>query len=229
MLRTLNLEEIQGTLLRVPGLVDALDRNDAGFSARVRGWLAEVEEVLKNNRLAVAGEVAALRGTLIAAERGTVPSGISVTGRSTPRKLRDAAAADVLRRAESAVSGAVRADAERVAEASRMIRQVATLAAWKGILPGADSSGTHSERLQAAWIAVSTDPDTAGAALHVAGLVGGQDALILLDRALALVSVLQPPPNLAAEYGARSTPGSPPSTDSPTESPVRGARRMPLR
>ncbi|HEX7241550.1 MAG TPA: hypothetical protein VF263_14830 [Longimicrobiaceae bacterium] len=199
MLRTLNLEEIQGMLLRVPGLVDAMDRNDAGFSALVRGWLAEVEEVLKNNRLAAAGEVAALRGTLIAAERGALPAGITVAGRATPRRLRDAAAADALRRAESAVSGAVRADAERVAEAEGMLRQVATLAAWKGTLPGPGYPGTHTARVQAAWSAVSTDPDTAGAALRVAGLVGAQDALILLDRALATVSVPQLPPNRAAE------------------------------
>jgi len=184
MLRIVNLEEIQEMLLRLPGVVSGLERREAGFAAVVREWLAETEKVLVANRLAAAGEVATLRGALISAERGAVPAGVSVEGRATPRKVRDATAADVLRKAESAVSAAVRADAARVGEAERLVYQVVSVAVRKGVLPPPPGSGSHTEVLRAAWALVSDDPDTGAAATHVVGLVGPHDALVLLDRAL---------------------------------------------
>lgn len=184
MMRIVNLEEIQEMLLRLPGVVSRLERREADFAAAVREWLVETEKVLSSNRLAAAGEVAALRGTLISAERGAAPAGVNVEGRATPRKIRDAAAADVLRRAESAVSAAVRADAARVGEAERLVYQVVSVAARKGVLPPSPCPESHTEMLRAAWALVSGDPDTGAAATHVAGLVGPHDALVLLDRAL---------------------------------------------
>lgn len=230
MLRIVNLEEIQERLLRLPTLVSRLEARDAGFAAAVREWLADTEKVLVGNRIPAAGELATLRGTLISAERGTIPTGVSVEGRATPRKIRDAAAADVLRRAEDALSDAVRADAARVGEAERLVHQVVSVALRKGILPPPPGSGSHTDMLRTAWSLVCADPDTGAAATHVAGLVGPHDALVLLDRALAAAGACQPASaNRVTEKGARSTPGLLPSTASPTASAVTGASRMPFR
>ncbi len=46
MLRIVNLEHVQGTLLRVRGLMDHLERHDPNFVLEVKRWLAELEESL---------------------------------------------------------------------------------------------------------------------------------------------------------------------------------------
>jgi hypothetical protein len=43
MLRIVNLEEIQGMLLRIPGLVDLQRRGDTGFVHEVVQWLTELK------------------------------------------------------------------------------------------------------------------------------------------------------------------------------------------
>lgn len=185
MLRIVNLEEIQTLLLRVPGLVHALEARESGFAGAVKEWLVQTEQVLTNNRMPAAAEVATLRGALISAERGVLPPGLTFLGRPTSRKVKDAAAADVLRKAQELVSGAVRADAAQVAEAQRLARQVVSVAQRKGLAEVMPAGGTHTERLAALWSAMLADPDVGSATVHLGGLVGSQDALVLLDRALS--------------------------------------------
>jgi len=179
-----NIEEIQGMLLRVPELIDRLESHDPDFAVLVKGWLTETEQVLTNNRLAVAADVAVLRGVLISAERGLLPEGMVLTGRKTARKIRDAAAADALRRSSDIISDAIRGDTAQIAEGEKLTRQLVALAERKGILPCDPDAGGHDEKLNAIWHAMSEDPDLGPATTHLAGLVGGYDALVLLDRML---------------------------------------------
>jgi len=182
VLHIVNLEEIQGTQLRIPALIRALEARDPDFIDRTKTWLTQSEQILANNRLAVAGGVAALRGILIAAERGAVPTDLALSGRLTPRKIKIAAAADAIRKAEVLISGAVKADAIRIAEAERLVGQIVGVARQKQLIPAASGGTEHGAMLRALWQALSADSDTGAAAVRVNGLVGMQDALILLDR-----------------------------------------------
>ncbi|MEA1965778.1 MAG: hypothetical protein U9N05_00645 [Euryarchaeota archaeon] len=179
-----NIEEIQGTLLHVPELIDSLENRDPNFAVLVKDWLTEAEQVLINNRLAVASDVAVLRGVLISAERGVLPDGMVLTGRKTARKIRDAAAADALRRASELISDAIRGDAAQIAEGEKLTRQLVALAERKGIVPDDPDTRGHSETLNTIWRAMSEDPELGPATTHLAGLVGAYDALVLLDRML---------------------------------------------
>jgi len=179
-----NIEEIQGMLLRVPELIDRLESHDPDFAVLVKDWLTGAEQVLISNRLAVASDVAVLRGVLISAERGVLPEGMVLTGRKTARKIKDATSADALRRASELVSDAIRGDAAQIAEGEKLTRQLVALAERKGILPDDPDAGGHSETLNAIWRAMSEDPDLGPATTHLAGLVGAYDALVLLDRML---------------------------------------------
>ena len=184
MLNIMNLEEIQSILLRVPVLIRELEARDVSFAGSVKTWLTQGEQTLSNNRLTVAAQVAALRGVLISAERGAIPSGMAFTKRATLRMIKDAAAADVLRKAEELMSSAINADAARFAEGEKLTRQIVAVAYRKGLTLVAPDVGTHSERLKTIWQAMTRDPDLVSATTHLIGLVGPHDVLILLDRML---------------------------------------------
>lgn len=186
MLNIVNLEEIQRVLLRVPGLVHELSERQMTLIDSVKTWLTDGEQILVNNRLPIAAEVAALRGVLISAERGVIPPGMAFSTRTTTRKVKEAAAADVLRKAAEVILEAIAADAARVAEGEKLMRQILAVAQLKGIsqVP-IHSAYTHSDMLKAIWRAMTDDPDLGGGATRLEGLVGINDALILLDRLLS--------------------------------------------
>jgi hypothetical protein len=88
----------------------AMQDGDSDFSERSRAWMRRTEETLDANRLPAVGALASLRAMVISAERGSLPPGTVMTGAVSPRKARDAAAAEALRRSEELVSGVLRAD-----------------------------------------------------------------------------------------------------------------------
>lgn len=184
MLRIMNLEEIQGLLLRVPGLIRELEERDRGFVDSVKEWLTQAEQVLISNRLSAAAGVAVLRGVLISAERGVIPPGIVFNTRTTKRKINDASAGDVMRKAEELISSTISADVVRFAEGEKMTQQIVAVAHRKGLITATPKVDDHTEMLNAIWQAMIMDPDLAAPTTHLVGLVGAYDVLILLDRML---------------------------------------------
>ena len=184
MLRIVNLEEIEGLLLRVPELIDRLEQRDPEFTARAKAWLGTLERVLTNNRLPAAANVASLRGLLISVEQGVVPAGLRFSGRPNARRMRDAAAADTLRGAADLVSDVIHQDRARVSEADRLCRQLIALARRKGLTSVQREGGDHTAQLKATWRVLAADPEIAPGTVRVEGLVGPSDALIILDRAI---------------------------------------------
>src|SRR5258706_9122539 len=119
--------------LGVPGMVDRYDDGDPRFAEDVKRWIRDAEEILTAARLPAAASLAALRGTLIAAEEGTLPAGVTCSGRATPRKIRDAVAADVLRRADEQVVGATNNAAAQFPEAERLVPPMLPVSVQKGL------------------------------------------------------------------------------------------------
>lgn len=189
MLRLVNLEEIQNLLLRIPRLVDSLEQRDPNFVQKVRQWLTVVEEVLVNNRMPLSGNIAALRGTLDATERGAFPPGLTFHGRPTARKIKEATAADVVRRASELLSNALQDDVTRIAEAERLSHQLIALGKSMGLIVGGINDSAHTQKLKEIWKTISADPNIAPGAVRLESLVGQNDALILLDRAMTTDTV----------------------------------------
>lgn len=185
MLNIVNLEEIQRMLLLVPSLIQKQEERQTSLNESVKTWLTDSEQILINNRLSVAAEVAVLRGVLISAERGVVPHGMGFAVRTTARKIKEAAAVEVLRKAAEAILQAIAADAARIAEGERLMRQILAVAQRKGISQVPEhSSYNHTELLKAIWRVMTEDPDLGGGAARLEGLVGINDTLLLLDRVL---------------------------------------------
>jgi len=183
-MQIVNLEEIQGILLRLPEIVDHLEKNDPKFTALVKIWLADLEKALARNRLPQAADVAALRSMLISAERGVVHEGLEFAGRKTTRKVKEAVATESLRRAEGLASDAIRGYADQIAEGEKLARQLVALSEQKGIIQKFSGASNHSAMLTGIWSAMSEYPDLVGGTTSLKGLVGFGDALILVDRML---------------------------------------------
>jgi hypothetical protein len=176
-MRLSTLDELDALRLRVTSLVDTYDSGDPAFADEVKKWLTVVEQTFAVRRVPSAGGIAALRATLIAAANGAVPEGVTFAGRTTPRKVRDAVSAGVLRKAEDLIADAARNPAAQFAEAERLIRQMTAVARRKGIFDSPESP-------PALWSKLEEDAELAAVAVHVVGLVGAGDAQILLDRVL---------------------------------------------
>ncbi len=184
MLRIVNLEDIQSMLLRIPRLVDQQERRDPDFVQDVKHWLSKIEKTLENNRMPSAGNVAALRALLVSAERGVVPAGVEFHGRITRRKIRDAAAACVIRETGDLLSNVLQKDLAQVAEAERLTRQLVSMAKVKGHIRELPAGENFTDMLKAIWRAMSADPELSPGTISVEGLVGPHDALVVLDRIL---------------------------------------------
>jgi len=188
MLHIVNLEEIQGMLLGVPGLIQAFEKRDPNFVGAVKVWLTQAEQILVSNRMAVAADVATLRGILISAERGVLPPGLVFSSRTTARKIKNASAENVLRRAQEAISSAIKADASQLADGERLAQQIVSVAQRKGLITPPSSANKHTKTLNTYWKAMIADPELGPPTTHLAGLVGVHDALILIDRMLPVVA-----------------------------------------
>lgn len=185
MLRIIQLEEIQSLLLQVPRFVGMLEEKDTGAVPAIKAWLEKIEEALQNNRLPVVSIVAGLRGELISAERGALLDHITIHGRLTTRKMKQAVAADVIKRTGAIVVEAIHGDKERISKAEEICQQLIALARAKSLVVLPLEGMDHTQSLKALWSKLSSDHDIAAGTVNIEGLVGPDDSLIVLDRTLA--------------------------------------------
>ena len=185
MLRIVNLEEIQKLLCQVSGLVDGIEGKNSQAIEDVRNWLIKLELTLENNRLPLTANIAVLRGVLDSSKKGAIPAGIVFHERVTIRKIREVTASDVVKRAVELVSDAIENDNLRVAEAERIGQQLVTAAKFKGYITSIVDRSDHIGHLKSILSLIEADTDLVQAAVHLRGLVGANDALIVLDRGLA--------------------------------------------
>jgi hypothetical protein len=183
VLHLLNLEEIEALLLKVPALVKQFEERDPDFFPAVKSWLAGAEDTLSKNRMPQTSEIAVCRGALISVERG-FSDGAALQSRMGARNLREARASHVLKRATDVITETIRSRRGQLDEASRVMMQIVAVADHLGLIP-ADSGQNHTAYLQGILQAISNRPELASLVVHVTGLLGKADTLIVLDRAIA--------------------------------------------
>ena len=185
MLKIIHLEEIKNLLLQAPQLVELLEKKDANAVSKIKAWLETLEAVFQNNRLPAVSIIAGFRGMLISAEIGILPDHITIHGRINTRKIKQAAAADVIKRVSDIAMEAIQADNDRIAKAEEIFQQIISLANAKGLVMFPPVDINHTESLKALWSRLSADQDIAPGTVNIEGLVGPNDSLIMLDRMLA--------------------------------------------
>ena len=185
MLHLLNLEEIETLLLKVPPLVKRFEERDPDFFTAVKSWLAGVEDTLSKNRLPQTSEIAVCRGALISVERG-FSDGAALQSRMGARHLRQARASHVLKRATDVITETIRFRRGQIDEAGRVMMQIVAVADHLGLI-SADSGQNHTAYLQSILLAISNRPELTSLVVHVTGLLGKADTLIVLDRSIASI------------------------------------------
>lgn len=184
MLRIMHIEELRNLLLRVPELVRKHEQRAPEFVSDVVAWLASLEQALTSNRLHQAGTIASVRSGLVAVVQGHIPSTLQFRGRPTRGKITSAAASQAIQQASALVSSLIDDNEKRFTEAERVAHQIVSVAAVRGLTGGNTSSNTQLQ-LRAFRARLSATDDLQAAAVHLEGLVGPYDALVLIDRALA--------------------------------------------
>ncbi len=75
-------------------------------------------------------------------------------------------------------------ESARIDEAQRIARQLVALAKAKGLIHEFPSGENYTEMLKTMWRTLASDPDILPGTISVEGLVGPNDALIILDRTI---------------------------------------------
>src|SRR2546428_2839408 len=107
MLRVVQLEELEALLLEAPELMGRYEQRTPQFRGAVRDWLDRVAAALRSNRLAGAATVAALRGDIIAAERGSPAADLVTAAGASRRQIAATVAMRSLQRAIAAVGAGI--------------------------------------------------------------------------------------------------------------------------
>ena len=184
MLRIINVEEIEDLLLLLTDLVHQQERGFSDFITNVDDWLSSLERVFEANRLYQAGNIAMLRSTIIAVKQGQVPGGIEIRGRKSRSRILKAVASDAMQRASEVASYVIEENRPRIEEAIRVAQQIIASALSRGLMIQRVTGLDNTEYLKMVRRSFDQAPDLENAAVHLEGLVGPQDALVLLDRAL---------------------------------------------
>jgi hypothetical protein len=186
VLRIVNLEEIEGLLLALPNLVKVQETGGGDFPERVATWLEQLEKVLAANRLVQAASIAALRSAAAAAATGSIPVGLQMRGAQTHRRFVFMVASHLLQRACDIASAVVAENKPRLAEGERVAHQLVAVACSRDLLIPRQAGADNTQYLRSLRRGLAASQDLENAVVHLEGLVGAHDALILLDRAVAV-------------------------------------------
>jgi hypothetical protein len=206
MLRLTQLEEIEGLLLDMGRLVGMQEERQPDFPERTVGWLRQLEAAFEADRLVESALIAGLRSAIDSANTGIVPPELTVRGQPTRTKLARLMSGQALQRAAEIGASVVASNRPRFAEAELVAQRLAAGLRSLDLLVPEDLVATHTEWLRAIRVVIASRPDLEPAMVHLEGLVGPSDSLIVLDRAItagAVVSPLKPDMLFGAEARPR--------------------------
>lgn len=185
MLHIRNVEEIENFLLLLPDLVRQQESGSAAFVENVDFWLNSLERVFEANRLYHAGNIAMLRSTMVAVKQGQMPRGIELRGRQSRSRLLKAVASEATQHGAEVASRVIEENRPRIEEATRIAQQIIAAALSRGLITKRGDRMDNNGYLIMIRRSLAAISELESAVVHLEGLVGPQDALVLLDRALA--------------------------------------------
>ncbi len=183
MLPLINLEEIEGLLLRVSSLVSLQEQRSSFFPDAVRAWVFELERCFQANRMPQSSQLANLRSAMLSADRGAVPTNVEFRGKPTRSKILSALGSVALRSATDIALEIVQSNRPRFTEAEALVRQLVSVARNANLLPN-DILLSREAYLAELRLELLGRAELAPGVLRIEGLVGPRDALIMFDRVL---------------------------------------------
>lgn len=181
MLQLVHIENLENKLSELSSIVDSQHARLSSFPEKVLIWLQQVEDDLKNAQIASVSDIAALRSRLL-----VVLHRSDIDGRSgvSHRKRTESIASSVLQDAQQVITQAISPKIEQIQEAESVAMRIVSVAQAKGIIEQAKTIQPRQSALMFIQSAMKEDPDTAAAMVHLTGLLGMFDLLIVLDRCI---------------------------------------------
>ena len=184
MLRIRNVEEIEELLQILPALVRKQERKSPDFSAAVETWLDSLEKAFESNGLYQAGNISVVKSTIIAVKEGHIPDGVEVRGRPSRSRILKIVASQAMQQGANVATRVIEENRSRIDEATRVAQQIVAAAVSRGEVTARGEGIDNTSYMRAIRQGLAASSDLETAAVHLEGLVGPQDALVLLDRAL---------------------------------------------
>jgi len=184
MLRIPNLEEIHRKLLEVPSLIDGYARRDAAFLDDTLAWFSSVERILINNQSWVAAELSSMRGTIISARRGHHDEAPEALRRTSRRRVMEATAERMLRKALETVPKRFERDVAMIGRAEDSARELVIVARQLGLIAHEQGTTGGMAADRSLWRVLAEHEHTAKYTVYMRSVVGLSDSILLLDRVI---------------------------------------------
>lgn len=118
----------------VPILVNKYESRDSDFTFAVKKWLSNGETLLTKNKRPEVSELASLRGTIIAADRGVIDPSFSIDIKLRKGKATRAVTLFSLHKGQSILRSVLDSLIDDAKEAETIIKQIIALAGQNGLL-----------------------------------------------------------------------------------------------
>lgn len=184
MLKIRQLEEIESKLLEVSDLVKIQNESYIDFLNNLDKWLVDLSRILEKNRLAISGNISALRGSLISTRNGAIYENIDFIKRPTQSKRLTAAGLDILNRTVNLVAASINSDRVRFDEADKIALQLLAIASVAGMYED-ENKNPNLEFAKDLLLQMKTNNSTVQGVVQLEGLVGQSDAIIFIHRLLS--------------------------------------------
>lgn len=180
----MQVEEIEQLLLQLPNIVALEEHQPAAFIARVTMWMDLLEQALLAAGAYQAGQVAVLRGRLVFARHTAARDSVEPRAQLTRVKRLAVEASKALADAAAIATALIDAHRPRFADAEHRLTTLVAQARASHVLDAALPFVPTRLRLGEARRAIAGRRSLERLYSAVEGLVGPDDALFMLGRAL---------------------------------------------
>lgn len=180
MIQFIQLEKLTVFLATLAPLIDEYKAGNFAFPVKAMDWLQQAEDLMSSLRLPEGAEMSSLRAMILKAG-DTAKDDAGHRTRSSIRRDCNAAAADVLSRAEGIMRSRIAAAEDRLAHFEEKLCEALTAAALVNAIPQPPS---HPRQvwLRQVWDSISQHQSIRPTTVYLATSLFAADRLYLLDK-----------------------------------------------
>jgi hypothetical protein len=183
MVRLIQVDEIEQLLLQLPHIVELQDEQPTAFIARATQWMDLLEQALVAAHAYQAGRIAVLRSGLVFARHTVARDAAESSAPLTRARRLVLEASTALDEASAIATNIVDEYRPRFADADRKLHELLARGRELGTLPLGPNNPTQAQLIEARH-AIAAQPELERAYVAVETIVGAEDALQILGRAL---------------------------------------------
>jgi hypothetical protein len=184
VVRLIQVDEIEQLLLQLPRIMELEDEQPAAFIARAAQWMDLLEQALVAAHAYQAGRIAVLRSGLVFARHTVARDAAESSAPLTRTQRLVLEASTALDDASAIATNILDEYRPRFADADRKLHDLLARGRALGALPLDQPIGPAHAQLVEVRRAIASQPELARAYATVETVVGAEDALLLLGRAL---------------------------------------------